>query len=71
MHTQAIPPPRIEQIAQRSPIAITGPMAPELLGDRDIELVAHPFVIVHVCGAAGGYTSPWGMRVALYVMPWG
>ena len=53
MHTQAIPPPRIEQIAQRSPIAITGPMAPELLGDRDIELVAHPFVIVHVCGAAG------------------
>ena len=47
-------------------------MAPELPGDRDMGLVAHPFAIVHVCGAAGGYTSPWGMRVALlYVMPWG
>ena len=34
MHKKVIPPPRIEQIAQRSPIAITGPMAPELLGDR-------------------------------------
>ena len=69
MHKKVIPPPRTEQIAQRSPIAITGPMAPELLGDRDMGLVAHPFAIVHVCGAAGGYTSPWGMRAALYVMP--
>ena len=43
-----------DKFPKRSPIAITGPMALELLGARGLDLVAHPFVIVHVCGVAGG-----------------
>ena len=43
-----------DKFPRRSPIAITGPMALELLGARGLDLVAHPFAIVHMCGVASG-----------------
>ncbi len=54
MHILALSATCNGKFPKRSPIAITGPMALELLGARDLDLVAHPFVIVHVYGVAGG-----------------
>ena len=45
-------------------------MALELLGARDLDLVAHPFVIVHVYGVACGETNPWVMQLVLCVISW-